>query len=170
MSQTISDTIGLARGTVKLTPHDPSWQQRFEVEADMLRQKLNIADVQHIGSTSIPGILAKPIIDIALLVESLSVVDDWIESLAELGYHSRPETVSGRRFFAKGPPENRTVYLHIVNNREFQRLITFRDTLRAKPALAKEYSDLKATLAISLADDRVTYTKQKNDFIARILN
>lgn len=166
------DTIGLTRGVVKLLPHNPLWQNRFKVEAKLLQQKLGLKteDIQHVGSTSIAGIFAKPIIDIAILVGSLTVVDNWIKLLAEIGYfHDGPEVVPGRRFFTKGPKENRTVYLHIVTLHEYNRLLLFRDKLRSNAALAKEYSDLKVKLAASLADDRKKYTSKKDEFIKRVL-
>lgn len=169
----MSDNIGLARGTVKLVSYDPSWQARFEAEAKLLQQKLGISadHIQHVGSTAIPGILAKPIIDIATPVDSLTVVDEWVEPLAELGYWNKgPQAdMPKRRFFTKGPEDKRTVYLHVVTNEEYKRLIAFRDALRANLELAKVYSDLKAKLAASLADDRAQYTRQKNDFIQEIL-
>jgi len=169
----VSNSIGLARGTVKLVPHDPLWQSHFEAEAKLLQQKLGIsADrIQHVGSTAIPGILAKPIIDIAISVDSLKVADEWVKLLAELGYWNKgPQPdMPERRFFAKGPEEKRIVYLHVVTHEEYKRLLAFRDALRASPELANEYSDLKAKLAASLADDRARYTNRKNDFIQRVL-
>lgn len=167
------NNIGLARGTVKLVLHDPSWQARFAIEAKLLQKKLDISDdrIQHVGSTAIPGILAKPIVDIAIPVDSLAIADEWVKPLAELGYWNKgaQPDMPERRFFAKGSEEKRTVYLHVVTNVEYKSLIVFRDTLRANAELAKEYSGLKAKLASSLASDRAEYTRQKNDFIQNVL-
>lgn len=169
----MSDAIGLARGTVKLVPYDPSWHTIFEAEAKLLQQTLGIGTehIQHVGSTAIPGILAKPIIDIAISVDDLAIADEWMGPLAKIGYWDKgPEpTMPDRRFFAKGPENKRTVYLHLVTTEEYQKLITFRDALRANPKLAQEYSDLKVKLATSLKDDRKRYTSLKNDFIQRLL-
>lgn len=169
----LDSSIGLARGTVKLVPHDPRWQAAFKVEAKLLRETLSISSehIQHVGSTAIPGILAKPIIDIAIPVDDLAIADEWAGPLAKIGYWNKgPEpTMSDRRFFAKGPENKRTIYLHLVTTKEYQKLITFRDTLRANPELAQEYSNLKVKLAASLKDDRKQYTSLKNDFIQRVL-
>lgn len=169
----LQSKVGLARGTVKLVPYDLSWETRFAAEAKLLQQKLGIdaTSIQHVGSTAIPGILAKPIIDIAVPVDSLDVADKWAQPLAELGYWDKGPQLDmpERRFFAKGPDGNRTVYLHLATRDEYQRLLAFRDALRANPSLAKEYSDLKVGLAASLGDNRAAYTHQKDDFIKRIL-
>ena len=167
------DNIGLARGAVKLMPHDRTWRALYEAEAKLLQQKLNISaeHIQHVGSTAIPGILAKPIIDVAILVDSLQIAEEWAHPLAELGYWDKgPEpAMPSRRFFAKGPEYMRTVYLHVVTSREYRSLILFRDTLRASPKLAQEYSELKVKLATNLKNDRPRYTSFKNAFIQRVL-
>jgi len=169
----VSDSIGLARGIVKLVPYDPLWQSRFEAETKLLQQKLGIDTdrIQHVGSTAIPGILAKPIIDIAIPVESLATADEWAKPLADLGYWDKgPQPdIPQRRFFAKGPENKRTVYLHVVTNQEYRRLVAFRDALRANPKLAKEYSELKQSLATAHADNRAEYSSRKDDFIQRVL-
>lgn len=168
-----TDNVGLARGTVKLVPYNPAWQDRFSVEEALLCQKLglNKANIQHVGSTAIPGILAKPIIDIAILVDSLALADVWAKALAEIGYWDKgPQPdMPTRRFFAKGPENKRTIYLHLVTSEEFERLIRFRDSLRADSTLAKEYSDLKQQLATSFANNRAYYTSQKDSFIQGVL-
>jgi GrpB-like predicted nucleotidyltransferase (UPF0157 family) len=169
----LDSSIGLARGTVKLVPHDQNWQKVFEIEARLLQQKLGVtgASIQHVGSTAIPGILAKPIIDIAILVDSLAVADEWARVLAELGYWDKgtQPNMPDRRFFAKGADDKRTVYLHVATTKEYERLIAFGDALRSNPRLAQEYSALKAKLAASHQDNRAQYTTLKNDFIQRVL-
>ncbi len=166
--------IGLARGTVRLEPYDPAWYTMYASEAQLLRNTLDIPPehIQHVGSTSIPGMVAKPIIDIAIRVDTLERAEQWEDTLASLGYwYKGLEThMPHRRFFAKGPESKRTVYLHIVDRKEFERLIKFRDFLRANPEAAAEYAELKQRLASDNANNRARYSQLKNDFIQSILN
>ena len=142
--------LGLARGTVELVPHDSSWASLFDIEAKALSQKLGIETktIHHVGSTAIPGIDAKPILDIAVSVDSVDIADKWAKPLRTIGYwdKGKEQDTPDRRFFAKGPEDNRTVYLHVVNQKEFSKLIKFRDMLRAVPELASQYSQLKTRI------------------------
>jgi GrpB-like predicted nucleotidyltransferase (UPF0157 family)/8-oxo-dGTP pyrophosphatase MutT (NUDIX family) len=165
--------IGLARGMVKLVPYNPIWKNLFKGEAKLLGNTLGIDldTIQHVGSTSIPGILAKPIIDIAIPVDDLEIAEKWVKPLSEVGYwyKGKQTNMPDRRFFAKGPEDNRTIYLHIVNRNEYNRMIKFRDALIGDVALANEYSNLKKQLTESLSKNREKYTSSKNDFIQKIL-
>jgi GrpB-like predicted nucleotidyltransferase (UPF0157 family) len=165
--------LGLARGTVRLVSHDPNWSHQFAAESDTLQRLLGVdaSRVEHVGSTAIPGIVAKPIIDIAILVDDLTIAEEWQIPLktADYWYKGIQPDMPDRRFFAKGPDERRTVYLHLVNNEEFSRLIKFRDILRQNSKRAKDYAGLKQKLAIANPDDRADYSKRKNDFIQGIL-
>lgn len=165
--------LGLARGAVKLVPHDPAWHELFTAEASVLSQKLgvDVNTVYHVGSTAVPGIAAKPILDIAMSVDSIEIAGIWAVPLATVGYwdKGKEQDMPGRRFFAKGPEDNRTVYLHVVTPKEFDRLIRFRNTLRANPDLAKQYSQLKQKLAAENSTSRTAYTTAKSDFIQSVL-
>lgn len=165
--------LGLKSGTVKLVDYNPSWRVLYEAEAEELAKALEIprSKIQHVGSTSIPGTLAKPILDIAVLVDSLKIVDEWKTPLKKIGYWYKgvEKDLPDRRFFAKGPRSNRTVYLHVVNPREYESLLRFRDTLRGDSQLVHEYSNLKQKLAMAHPGNRDEYTRSKNDFIRRIL-
>lgn len=165
--------IGLARGTVRLEPYSLSWPQLYEAEVRLIRESIGVKPdtIQHVGSTSIPGMVAKPIIDIALVVDSLEKAEEWKDKLAAIGYWYKgvQPDMPDRRFFAKGPEDSRTVYLHLVNSNEFNRLIKFRDSLIRDNALATEYAELKQKIAVTNTDDRANYSKLKNDFIQRIL-
>ncbi len=162
--------IGLTRGTVQLVPYEENWKAYFDEEAKLIKQKLGESvDVQHVGSTAIPGILAKPIIDIAIPYSSYETAKTWIKLLEELGYEYKGDKgVIGRLFFTKGPETKRTVYLHVVDSDEFNRLISFRDRLIKDKELAKQYSDLKQRLAGEHADDRSMYTHGKEQFIQSV--
>lgn len=130
-----------------------------------------VLDIQHVGSTSVPGQAAKPIIDIAIAVTSLDRLDELIAPLAQLGYGYKPDAgVPGRKFFAKGPESNQTYHLHISQSGTvFRRLIQFRDKLIADAEIAEQYAILKRGLASRYSSDRASYTKGKNEFIAKVL-
>ncbi len=166
--------LGLARGTVRLESYNLSWPKLYESEAERIREVIDIEphDIQHIGSTSIPGMVAKPIIDIAILVDSLAKAEEWEDKLASIGYLYKgiQPDMPDRRFFARGPEDRRIVYLHLVNKDEFNRLIKFRDFLIKNKQVATEYAELKQRLATSNADNRRNYSKLKNDFIQGVLS
>lgn len=165
--------LGLRSGIVKLVEYNSSWPKLYELEADNLCEALKISPerIQHVGSTSIPSMPSKPILDIAILVDSLDTAEDWIEPLAKLGYWYKgiEPDLPDRRFFAKGPREKRTVYVHVVNNREFESLLKFRDRLRDNPKLTKEYATLKQGLATEHENNRDAYTRSKNNFIRSVI-
>jgi len=168
------EDLGLKRGTVKLVPHKASWHRAYVDEARQIQNTLHIESpsIQHVGSTSIPGILAKPILDIAIRTNSLGIVDIWIPQLEKLDYRYKgfESDMPQRRFFTKGPEELRKIYLHIVDDEEFKKMITFRDVLTADSRLAEEYSNLKQKLAVTNENDRQQYTHLKNEFITKVLN
>jgi len=163
--------IGLQRGVVKLQAHRPAWSKAFKVEKAQLKTVLGNQPIEHVGSTAITGLDAKPIIDIAVAVESLAEAEKLIESLTALGYEYKGEAgTPGRRFFVKGPEEKRTVYLHFgLSDGEFGSLIKFRDILRVHPELVEKYNELKRALAAKFANDRKAYTSGKSEFIQRVL-
>lgn len=110
-------SIGLKRGTVELVEHNPDWSILFEQEKQLLLETFGdrILAVEHIGSTAIPGIIAKPIIDINVAAESLDDIDDFIIKLQELGYeYIHERRYADRQFFPKGPSERRTHHLNLV--------------------------------------------------------
>jgi GrpB-like predicted nucleotidyltransferase (UPF0157 family) len=166
-----NSSIGLQRGTVVLQSHHSTWNEAFEVEKAQLASVLGNRPIEHVGSTAIAGLDAKPIIDIAVAVESLAAADKLAQSLAALGYEYKGEAgTPGRRFFVKGPEAKRTFYLHCgLPDGEFGTLIKFRDTLRARPDRVAQYNELKRALAAKFADDRKAYTRGKADFIQNVL-
>lgn len=165
--------LGLKSGTVELVNYNPNWPKIFEVEKESLRNALGIdaERIEHVGSTSIPGMLSKPILDIAVLVDSLDTAEEWKDTLAKIGYWYKgiEPDLPDRRFFAKGPREKRTVYLHVVNKHEFDSLLKFRDRLRSSLSLVEEYASLKRDLADKHKDNRDIYTRSKNDFIRGVI-
>ena len=160
--------LGLKRGTVKLVPYHKGWSRAFEVERKKLKKKLGkaVIDIQHIGSTAMPGMHAKPIIDMTAGVKSLSAAKKFVKPLAGLGYHFY-KTFGGHVLFAKGPDAKRTHYLHVMkyNGVKWKRDLLFRDYLRKHPSRAKVYSRTKQELAKRFPNDRGRYTAGKDSFI-----
>lgn len=163
-------TVGLKRGTVVLKKHSPEWAKSFEEEKQRLLELAGdvVVDIQHIGSTAVPNLKAKPIIDMLMGVNSLSDVDS-IKSLLEANvYEHRPNGSNElKALFVKGPEEKRTHYLHIteVGSKVWDDDLAFRDYLRSHPKVVKKYKNLKRKLAEQYADTRELYTKGKAEFI-----
>lgn len=164
--------IGLRKGTVKLLPYNPEWEKLYEQEEISLRSVLEkyLIDIQHIGSTSVPGLDAKPIIDLALIIETLKNLQECIELLESLDYEYHGEYgLPGRHFFTKGDPT--THHLHVVERGSvlFNEWLFFRDTLRRDREKAEEYNQFKRRLAQRFASDRDSYTAGKGPFIEKVL-
>jgi len=157
---------------VELVPYDPVWAEAYEQERAQIAAALGdlAVAVHHIGSTAVPGLDAKPVIDIMVVVRRLEDTAECIAPLQELGYSfiDYPQNVD-RRFFRKGFP--RTHHLHIVasGSQTLADHVDFRDALRANPALRQAYQDLKHTLAEQFRDDRATYSEKKGSFIAEVV-
>lgn len=166
--------IGLRRGTVELVPHDPKWAQCFKDERDLLLRIIGekIVDAAHIGSTSIPGMPAKPIIDILLAVQTLADVDAFAETLNEAGYKDKGNgRVTGRRYFVKGGELKRTHHLNFceMNSSFWASHVAFRDHLVRHPEIAQEYSTLKQAFADRFPNDRSAYSAGKEEFVHSVL-
>lgn len=170
--RTIDQIIGLAPGSVQLRPYDPAWSYLYELERQELMERIgpHALAIEHIGSTAIPGIPSKPILDIAIAVTSFEEADVCVEPLADISYEYKGESgVPKRRFFSKGNP--RTHHLHIleIESAEWANHLLFRDYLRAHPGTASAYALLKLDLAGRFANDREAYTDGKIEFIHGIL-
>lgn len=167
--------MGLNRLEVKLEDYNEDWKEKFEKERKTLSQifKEDALEIQHVGSTSIPGLEAKPIIDIAIAVKELEIALKYVEKMEEAGYSFRGNAgVEGRYFFAKGPEDNRTHYVHIepINSPNWETHIFYKKYLLEHPEIVAEYEKLKEELARLYPEDRKKYTSGKNDFIQKILN
>ena len=166
--------IGLKRGTVKLIRYNPKWRQSFQYEQKKLSKVFgrDALEIQHVGSTAIPEILAKPIIDIALIVPSLRKAKSYEIKLKEIGYEMKKnDTRKERLFFTKGPEEKRTHYLHIgeIGSGYAEDMILFRDYLCNHKNTAREYSELKAKLAEKYKNTREIYTAKKEKLVKDII-
>lgn len=166
--------IGLKRGAVKLIKHNPRWRQSFERESKKICQVFGqeALEIQHVGSTAIPGILAKPIIDIALIVHSLKKARRYEEKLKEIDYIIKKDDARKERlFFTKGPEKKRTHYLHVgqCGSGYAEEMILFRDYLRQHKNIAEKYSDLKKNLAKKYFNKRELYSVGKSEFVKKII-
>ncbi|WP_121821586.1 GrpB family protein [Halostella salina] len=167
--------VGLARGTVSLAPHDPAWAERYAAEVDRLRAVVgdDISEFHHVGSTAVPGVPAKPIVDVLAVVPSRETARALVPTLEANGYEHRPnDGVPDRVFLAKGPRSNRTHYLSLTERGSdtCAEQIAFRDYLRANPPVAAAYAGLKRDLAARFPDDRAAYTERKGEFVERVLD
>lgn len=164
--------IGLERGTVKLVPYDPQWAELGRIHCDRIEKALmSIAfKVIHVGSTSVPGLIAKPIIDIAVAVGRF---DDQIISIMEsLGYEYRPGASTARdMLFVEADGEIRKAHIHVVGymSKEWKNYIDFKHYLISFPKEREAYAALKTELAQRYPNARATYTAEKAGFITRAL-
>jgi GrpB-like predicted nucleotidyltransferase (UPF0157 family) len=164
--------IGLPQGIVKLAPHSPEWARLFEEEKARLLVAAgpHVLDIQHVGSTSIPGISAKPIIDIAIAVNDFDEARVCIEPIVALGYEYKGEFgIPRRHYFTRGNPRTHHVHMNEVTSQDWQQQILFRDYLRRHAEMAQRYAALKTELAHRFPTDREAYTEAKSPFIREVL-
>ncbi len=159
---------------VEVVPHDPKWQEAFEVESKKVTHALgeNMITIHHIGSTAIPDIYAKPIIDLLVEVKDIVKVDEQNSFMELLGYEVMGEFgITGRRFFRKDNQKGvRTHHLHIfeVGSEQVERHLAFRDYMIAHPQEAHRYSELKRRLAREHPTNIDGYMDGKDGFISEM--
>jgi GrpB-like predicted nucleotidyltransferase (UPF0157 family) len=165
--------IGLKRGTVRLSPHSKAWKVSFERERQRLEKTLgaSVLDIRHIGSTAIPGIHAKPIIDISLGLRNFKDAKKLAKPLSKIGYNFYRK-FQRQILFAKGPDAKRTHYVHVMryNGAKWKTDILFRDYLRTHPKRRGEYEKLKIALAAKYPNEREKYSAGKKTFISKTLD
>ena len=164
--------IGLPRGTVTLVPHSEEWHQLFKEEASRIVDATGDPSlrVEHIGSTPICGISAKPVLDIMIGMPEFETELPFVASLEAIGYEYKGENgVPERHFFGKGTP--RTVHLNVVRfgGSFWLSHLAFRDFLLNNQDAALEYERLKIHLATQFPNDREAYTNGKETFIKKIV-
>ena len=160
---------------VRISDYDSAWPASFEVEQAALQDAIGewvTGGIHHVGSTAVPGLAAKPIVDILVGVESLEASRDCFEPLARLEYLYAPYLAEEMHWFCKPHASRRTHHLHLApaGGRRFADELAFRDRLRADPETAEAYAELKRELAARVGDDREAYTDAKSDFIRRALD
>ncbi len=156
-----------------LADHVPTWTHEFSREAEQLRPAFGalLIELHHVGSTAVPAILAKPVIDILAIVSDVHALD--AQRFETLGYEVMGEFgLPGRRYFRKDDAAGvRTHHVHAYapeSSSEIERLLNFRDYLRAHPATARAYSDLKQALVEQCRDDMRCYSDGKTAFIREV--
>lgn len=161
---------------VVIVEYNPHWQTLFAEEAARIREVVgnDILAIEHIGSTAVPGLAAKPIIDLMVGVRSLLDGQRAISPLAALGYvYWRENPHPDRMFLVKGMPPygtQRTHHVHIVEaNGEFWERLLFRDYLRTHPNEVQRYAALKRKLAERFCHDRERYTEGKSEYIKAVM-
>ncbi len=157
---------------VRVVPYNTEWVDLFEREAALIRGVFGeeLLAIQHIGSTSVPGLQAKPIIDMLPLVRSIERVDSFNEAMRALGYEPLGEFgIAGRRYFRKGGYD-RTHQAHVFqfDDPAVERHLAFRDYLRAHPQVAAQYGALKAELARQFPEDIEGYSNGKDALVKAI--
>lgn len=159
---------------VEVTTYNKNWSLMFEEEASRLCEIFGpeIITVHHIGSTSVDGLKAKPIIDIMLVVKYISRVDEFTTAMRDNGYESKGENgIIGRRFFQKGG-DKRSHHVHIfeVGSLEIEHHLAFRDFLRSHPEYVNKYGNLKEKLSQQFPNDIGAYIHGKEQLVLEIKN
>ncbi|MBM7783516.1 GrpB family protein [Tenggerimyces flavus] len=166
-------TLGVRRGAVELMPADPTWAEAYERALPLLRGALaGIAvAIEHIGSTAIPGLPAKPILDVAVGLPPGCDPAEVDEPLVALGFVYRGSDESRTTYGWESEPRVRVVNLHVVEHegRTWREYVAFRDALRADPEARDAYAVLKQDLAERFPADRASYIAGKDAFVARVL-
>ena len=168
-----SAAVGLRKGDVELRAYDPAWLRLGKQERRRVAHALrNVAlAVEHVGSTSVPGLWAKPIIDIAVALpdDGTSRASAIRERMTTVGYIDRGIAVDGGGwlFVRELAPDVRAAHVHLVaaENPEWNRYLIFREALRADQDLRNRYAGLKRQLAKQYPNDRLAYTNAKTDFV-----
>lgn len=164
-------------GPLIVVDYDPQWPILYEEEKDRILGLIGrlVVAIEHIGSTAVPGLGAKPIIDIMVAVHRLADAEECVEPLRSIGYEYVPEyndIIPERRYFHKGPQGAHTHHLHMVELTSdfWERHLLFRDFLRTHPEEARDYYDLKKELAVKYRSDREAYTEAKTAFIESVVD
>jgi GrpB-like predicted nucleotidyltransferase (UPF0157 family) len=172
----MSDAPGrAAAGTLVLAEYDPAWPAAFEAEAARLRAAVgaHVIAIEHVGSTSVPGLLAKPVIDVAVAVASERAADACVAPMRAMGYEYRGPHGDdpARRYYALDRDGRRAVQVHlwIVPAEGWARHLRFRDLLRGSPALAAAYAREKRRVAEAVGWDKRAYAEAKGPFIQALL-
>lgn len=164
---------------IEIADYDANWPRLFEEERALLGRALRadqILAIEHAGSTAIPGLAAKPIVDIFIAVASIEVARaTLVEPIEAIGYVYWAENPDKERmFFVKGMPPygaRRTHHIHVLEptSGSWQRALVFRDYLRQHPDEAKRYQQLKRDLALQYRSDREAYTRGKDSYVRAVV-
>jgi GrpB-like predicted nucleotidyltransferase (UPF0157 family) len=166
--------LGLSRGIVKVVPYNPEWAEAFQIEKNHLQILLGkrCLDIQHIGSTAVPGMVAKPVLDIGVTVAEISVIFTSIEGMNELGYvYFGDQRERGDFFFAKVTGDQESCFVHMLQSTDpaWLEFLRFRDHLIENAYDRYRYMRLKLEIAAQYGHNRRAYTVAKECFIQEIL-
>lgn len=157
--------------TIEVVPYNPQWPQLFAAEAELIKQALgdNCVTIHHIGSTSVPGLSAKPIIDMLPVVHNIQAVDQTTKAMESLGYEAKGEFgIAFRRYFQKSNyVRTHNVHVYQEGDPEISRYLKFRDWMRSHPEDAEAYAKLKQELAVT-SKDMLQYCNGKDTFVASV--
>jgi len=168
----MTSSLGLASRSVRVVAYDAAWPRLFQDESLRLRASLAplAIELEHTGSTSVPGLAAKPVLDILAGVANEAPIAPYIAALVAAGYvHRGEQGIPGREFFRRGDPRAYHVHLTRVGSGFWREHLAFRDYLRSHADVRDEYARLKLTLAAQFPADRTAYIDSKAPFIRRVL-
>lgn len=156
---------------IQIVPYDKEWPRNFATEAGRLASCLDIgrASIHHIGSTSVPGLAAKALIDVMIACSPLLDRTYYEERMTELGYTFRPVHENDRLFYEKKSRPRVHVHLVQAGSWHYWRLLLFRDRLRRDEELRDRYVELKMKLADAYATDRDSYSQSKTEFVTAVV-
>ena len=164
---------GQRKEAVRLLPWCPEWAETGElIKNEMLSVFSSLAiEIHHIGSTAVPGLKARPIIDIAVAVREFKDVPQFYDKLLELGYHHKAESDSENQIFLYAQKNRLNVYVHIVIHGKtlWNSYVAFCECLKKDSEVCKKYEELKESLATRHAFDRRAYSSGKSEFVRRVL-
>lgn len=166
--------LSMNQASVILEEYDSSWPSKFEEEKNHLiaiAGEWHFGSIEHVGSTAVPGMVAKPVIDVMFGVKSLEESKPSIEVLVSHGYEYSPYKTEVMHWFCKPSHAFRTHHLHLIpfESPLWKERIQFRDLLRSDDKVASQYANLKRELAATYKEDREAYTEKKWPFIQQVL-
>lgn len=167
--------VGLEPGTVELAEWSPGWRAAYEREAARLRGLAagRLLGVEHVGSTAVEALVARPVVDVLALASDENGVVGTTTLLTEAGYERRPDDDGEDRVaLARGPPDERTHHVSVTpaGSDAHREQVAFRSALQADPELRAEYAGLKRELATTHPDEPAAYTDAKSAFVERVLD
>ncbi len=167
-----TQVLGLKAGVVDVVPYAPYWPLLHAQESELIRRKLGglVRRIHHIGSTAVPGLTAKPIIDMLIELHDFRYLPMIVDRMSSLDYRHRGENgIPGRQYFTKGQPRAFHVHMFPSGHARVRSHVAFRNALRNDPVLLQSYATLKQDLAQRYKDDRGGYTDAKDNFIRAVL-
>lgn len=162
---------------ITLVEYDPEWPQRYRRERENVLGAIGdrVVRIEHVGSTAVPGLAAKPIVDVTATVEDWVTVDRVVEPIESIGYEYVPESAEAEdpwRYFEKRPEDGQAFNLHLrpVGSDHVEKNVLFRDFLRDNPERAREYEQLKREAADAHPDDLQAYSEAKTEFVESVID